>query len=191
MTDFLTWAKALVAMPTFPSWLQAFTAVVAIVISVLALVRGNAADRRRERLQRQGIAVAVYPEILKLEVLIENAREGLGRLRSNPHHLVGQSVAHDLQQTAKISLPPMLERNIDKLFMLGGLAGVSCLQLVNVIWQHNALADELAARVAMMNATQWPEAIGHLEQHLGLLEGVVAKCKHEVGPIHDEVAKMG
>jgi hypothetical protein len=183
----LSWAKALVAMPTFPSWLQAFTAMAAIVISVLALVRGSAAERRRERLQRQGIAVAVYPEILKLEVLIRNAREGLDRLRSNPHHLVGQSVAHELTQVAKISLPPMLERNIDKLFMLGGLAGVGCLQLVNVIWQYNALADELGARVAMMNATQWPVAIGHLEQHLNLLDAVVAKCAHEVGAIHGDV----
>jgi hypothetical protein len=26
-----------------------------------------------------------------------------------------------------------------------------------------------------------------LEQHLNLLEGVVAKCRHEVGPIHDKV----
>ncbi len=59
--------------------------------------------------------------------------------------------------------------------------------MINVIWQHNELADQLASRVVMMNAEQWPEAIGHLEQHLNLLEDVVVKCRHEVGPIHDTV----
>ncbi len=51
----------------------------AIVISMLALLRGSAADRRREHLQRQGVAVAVYPDILKLEVMIQDARAALSR----------------------------------------------------------------------------------------------------------------
>jgi len=78
MTDFLNWAKAVIAVPAFPSWLQAFAAMAAIIISVLALLRGSAADHRREHLQRQGIAVAVYPDILKLEVMIQDARAALG-----------------------------------------------------------------------------------------------------------------
>lgn len=186
MADILVWIKGLIAVPNFPSWLQAFTAIVAIGISILSLLRGSAAERRRERLQRQGIAVAIYPELLKLQVLVQNARDALARLKVNPHHLVGQSIAADLLNSGTLTLPPMLDRNIDKLFMLG-VPGVVCLQLVNVIWQHNALADDIAARVAMMNAQRWPEAIGHLEQHLDLIDKVVAKCAHDVRPLHDSV----
>ena len=119
--------------------------------------------------------------------MIGDARRALGRLRTNPNRLVGQSIAYDLQQAATITLPPMLERNIDQLYLLGSSAGGSCIQLINVLWQHNELAERLATRVPTMNAEQWPEAVGHLEQHLNLLEGVVAKCEHEVGPIHDKV----
>jgi hypothetical protein len=186
MSDIWISIKSLLAAPSFTSWLQAFAAIVAIGISVLSLLRGSAADRRRERLQRQGIAVAIYPELLKLQVLIQNTREALAKLKVNPDHLVGQSIAADLLNSSTLTLPSMLERNIDKLFMLG-VPGVVCLQLVNIIWQHNVLANDIAARVAIMNAQQWPEAIAHLEQHLHLLDTIVGKCAHEVKPLHDSV----
>ena len=41
----------------------------------------------------------------------------------------------------------------------------------------------------MLNADQWPEAIKHLQEHLTLLEGVIAKGKHEVRPIHDAIKR--
>ena len=81
----------------------------------------------------------------------------------------------------------MLDRNVDRLFMLGDIAGPACLQLVNMILQYNTLADAIASRMMIMNAAQWPEAVSHLEEHLTLLDGVVAKCIHEVQPIHDAI----
>jgi hypothetical protein len=131
--------------------------------------------------------VAIYPEILELEVLIIDAQEALRKLRVNEHQLVGQTIAADLQQATMILLPPMLERNIDELFMLGQMAGASCIKLVSVIWQHNALAERLASRVATMNAKQWPEALRHLEQHLNLLQRVAARCRHGVEEIHHKI----
>jgi len=41
--------------------------------------------------------------------------------------------------------------------------------------------------VATLNAEQWVEAVGHLDEHIALLEGVIGKCEHEVRPIHDAI----
>jgi hypothetical protein len=67
MADFHTWLSAVLAKPELASWLQAFAAIVALVISVWATWRVGAAERRRSRLQAHGIAVAIYPELLKRE----------------------------------------------------------------------------------------------------------------------------
>jgi hypothetical protein len=81
----------------------------------------------------------------------------------------------------------MLDRNVDRLFMLGDVDGPSCLQLVRVLLQYNAQADSIASRIAVMNAHQWTEEIGHLDHRLTLLDDAVAKCKHELRPIHDAI----
>ena len=174
-------------MKDFPAWLQAFAAIVALIISVWATLKATSGDKRRDRLQSRGIAVAIYPEILKLTITIQNVREGLAALRAHNSNLVGQSVSASVLLTGRISIPPMLDRNIDRLFMLGDVAGPACLQLVNVLIQYNALVDDIAARMVMLNAATWPQAVGHLEQHLTLLDSVVAKCQHEVAPLHDAI----
>jgi len=174
-------------MQNLPSWLQAFAALVAIVISVLAFVRGSAAERRRDHLQSRGIAVAVYPELLKLETVVQSARENVDMLQESGRErgLVGQSVAYDLQRIARVESPPMLERNIDRLFMLGKVAGPRCLELMSVLQQHNDLVDQIAARVAVMNSEQWLEEVGHIDGHFNVLDRVISKCKDEVKPIQD------
>ena len=50
--------------------------------------------------------------------------------------------------------------------MLGDVEGPFYLQLVNELLQYNSLVDEIATRIATMNASQWPEAIEQLETHL-------------------------
>jgi len=101
--------------------------------------------------------------------------------------LFGQSVMASLQLTAHIQVPPMLERNIDKLFILGDVAGPNCVHLVRLILQYNDAANNIISHIAAMNAEQWPEAVRHLEEHLALLDKVIEKCEHEVRPIHDAV----
>jgi hypothetical protein len=39
----------------------------------------------------------------------------------------------------------------------------------------------------MMSGAQRQEALGHIAEHLSLIEQVIAKCEHEVRPIHDWV----
>jgi len=170
-----------------PAWLQAAAAIVALGISAWAVWWTSAATRRRDRLELRGVAVAVYPEILMLKVSTKQVREGVAEIKKRYGTLVGQSVAASLQMTASIQVPPMIERNIDKLFILGDLAGPSCLHLVRLLLQYNTAVDGIVSHVVTLNAEQWVEAVGHLEEHLVLLDGVIDKCEHEVRPIHDAI----
>lgn len=76
MTSIWNWIGAILEKQDLPAWLQAFAALVAIVISVWASLRVGAAERRKDALLAQGISVAIYPEILKLEVSVKQARGG-------------------------------------------------------------------------------------------------------------------
>ncbi len=169
-----------------PAWLQAFAAIVALGISVWAVWQTNAGERRKDRLRAHGIAVAIYPELLKLTGVLQNVRDSLARLKTNSRVLVGQTIAATVQ-TGKVPIPPMLERNVDNFYLLGEPAGPTCLQLVSILLQYNSLVEDVAARIVIMNAQQWPEAIEHLESHLDLIFQVVSKCAEDVRPIHDAV----
>lgn len=182
------WASDWILRPDYlPAWLQAFAAIVAIFISVWAALRATTYERRRDRLQVRGIAVVVYLEVLKLEEIVRTAKSQLSALTAQFAHLAGQSIAVNVLETAHVALPVMIDRNVDRLFMLGDVAGPACLQLVSVLLQYNALVDQIAARVATLAPQRWTEAIGHLDRNLTLLEGVIAKCKHEVRPLHDAI----
>ncbi len=170
-----------------PAWLQAAAAIIALAISVWAVWWASAASRRRDRLELRGIAVAIYPEIKMLEISTRQVREGVAQIKTNYGHQVGQGVAATLQLTATIPIPPMIERNIDRLFLLGNLAGPSCVHLIRLLIQYNEFANRLASHIVRLNAQQWPEAVNQLEEHLSLLDGVIAKCDAEVRPIHDSI----
>src|SRR5258707_2045088 len=119
MESFLNWWKAMISSADLPAWLQAFAAVVALGISVWAVLRSDAAQRRSDRLQTRAIAVAIYPEILKLEIVVKDTSERLGKLiEMHGGKLVGQTLAADIYN-GQVAVPPMLERNIDRLFLLG------------------------------------------------------------------------
>jgi hypothetical protein len=170
-----------------PAWLQATAAIVALGISVYA-VRANGADeRKRARLELRGIVVAIYPELGMLEVTARSVRNRLDTIKEQFKGQVGQSIAATVQMNTVIAVPPMLDRYTDKLFLLGDIAGPSCVHLVRMILQYNSVADSMASRVAVLNADEWPEAIGHIEKHLGLLDKIIAKCKQEVQPLHDAI----
>jgi len=51
-----------------------------------------------------------------------------------------------------LDLPFMIELNIDQLFLLGELAGPSCLQLVGMLSQYSRFVFE--SRIAAMTADQ-------------------------------------
>ena len=159
----------------------------ALGISVWAVWWTGAVARRRDRLEIRGVAVAIYPEIEMLEVTTQDVRDRVALIIKRDGLLVGQSVAAGLQVATHIQAPPMLDRNTDKLFILGDVAGPSCLQLVRLIRQYNDAVENIVSCVPAMSAGQWIEAVGHLEDHLGLLDKVIKKCEREVRPIHDAI----
>ncbi|GLH77041.1 hypothetical protein SSBR45G_19490 [Bradyrhizobium sp. SSBR45G] len=185
MTEFLD--KWVLKPELISGWLQALAAIIALGVSTWAVFWTTAASRRRDRLESRGLAVAVFPEILMLKAIIQQIRDSITDLKARYGNLVGQSIAAELQNRTAISIPPMLERNIDKLFLLGDLAGPSCLHLVRLIMQYNDIVARMAVLVATMNAEQWGGALVQLQAHLQLLDQIIANCEHEVQKIHDAI----
>lgn len=93
-----------------------------------------------------------------------------------------QSFPASVQLTAQIQLPPILERNIDKLFLLGEIAGPGCLHLVRLIAQYSTVQSIVSAAI-MMDVPKRRGALRLIGEHLSFIDQVVAKCEHEVRPI--------
>ena len=167
-----------------PAWLQAVAAIVALGLGVWSVRASGSAQRRHDLLELRGLAVAIYPELCMLPTIVQNVRDGLARLRT---HDGDQSFPASVQLTAPIQMPPMLERYIDKLFLLGDIGGPSCLHLVRLIMQYNSTVQNIAGATLMMSATQRQEALSNIAAHLSLIGQVIEKCEHEVRPIHDSV----
>lgn len=182
------WLQAWVLKPEYlPSWLQGATAVVALAISVWAVWWTNASTRRRDRLELRGLAVAIYPEIQMLKVRTASVRKSIADSKKHYGTLVGQNVAAGLHMATSIAVPPMIDRNTDRLFLLGDTAGPSCVHLVRLLMQYGDFLEGFMQYVMTLNAEQWHSAIDQLNEHLALLDGVVDKCEAEVRPIHDSV----
>jgi hypothetical protein len=191
----MTWPPDLTTYKLLTDWGSLIGGMLALLAGLVAYIGARqaaakqiAAMAARDRLQAQGIAVAIYPELLKLPTVIDNIRKHLDQIIAQlAGKQPGQFVAGNLQISASIMMPAMLGRSIDLLFMLGESAGPACLQLVGLMLQYDALIQEITARMMMLNANQWAEGVRHLQDHLTLLDSVVAKCEHDVRPIHDAI----
>ncbi len=167
------------------AWLQAFAAAIALIISVWAVLRTGAVERRKDKLRARAIAVAIYPEVLNLESVVNWMQSYLNDLRKIDS-AVGQSVAANVSN-AHITMPAMIERNIDNLYLLGEPAGPTALQLVNLLGQYNSLVVDVSQRMMAMNAEQWKPSIGRLDAALDALAGTLRKAADDIRPIHDAV----
>jgi hypothetical protein len=119
------------------AWLQALAAIVALGISAWAVLRQGAMERRRNRQEMNTLAVAIYPEIGMLKISLQTARERITKLRATYAGVVGQSIGATLQASAYVGMVPMIERNIDRLYISGDVAGPTCIHLARLIIQHN------------------------------------------------------
>lgn len=141
-----------------------------------------AATAHKDRLQARGIAVAIYADILELEVTIEKTRMRVGEIaRSFSDRLPGQNIAARVQEAGSIEMPRMLNSNIDLLFMLREPAGSACIQLVTLLFQYDALVRDITSRIMTWSSDEWAEKdIRPLEEHLTSLGEIVTKCRDEV-----------
>jgi len=177
MPFFETW----ILKPEYlPAWLQAFSAIIALGISVWSVVWTGSITRRRNRLEIRGLASAIYPEMDTLKKETRRVRDVIVQIHKQDSHLVGSAIAGGLQIFAHISFPPMLERNIDKLFILGDDAGVCCLQLVRLIFEHQAKVADIASRIVTMNQGQWPAVVDDLQKQLDLLDKSIEACTYKI-----------
>lgn len=150
-----------------------------------------AAGKRTDQLRACAIARAIYPEVLDLEVSIKDTRRHLNEIiRTSSGRLPGQSVAAFVeQQVISIAVPPMLERFIDQLFILGDSAGPVCLQLVASLLKYRALAGSISSSMMVLNADSWAEEIiEKLDANLTTLGVRVAECKNELQPFAGQEA---
>lgn len=192
----MTWPIDLTTYKLLTDWgslIGGFFALIAGVIAYLgarqAAAKQISAMTVRDRLQAQGIAVAIYPELLKLPVMIRKIRKRLNEIVAQfAGKQPGQTIAANIQRAGTIPMPTMLGRNIDLLFMLSEVAGPACLQLVNSLLQYDTLIHDIMSRMTTLNANEWADSIQRLQEHLTLLEGVIAKCERDVRPIHDAIS---
>lgn len=171
-------------LETLPSWLQAIAAFTALGLSVWAVRASGAAQRHRDLLELRGLAVAIYPDLCMLPIVVDDVRERLSRI---PTITGDQTFPLMVEQTAAIQLPPLMERNIDKLFLLGDVAGPSCIQLVRFLLQYKEAVQRIVAVTIMMDASQKKEALKQIDQHLIFFRAIIEKCEVEVRPIHDAI----
>lgn len=148
----------------------------------------------RDRLQAQGIALGVYPELLTVEETHKRATIMVDRewRKRPPFSLAtssrGNSANAAFIREAHISLPPILDRRFHHLYLLGD-PGHSLQQLVSLILQYDSMLDTLARNVeqGVMHtalATHAPSFSDHL-RHIGRL---IDTCRLKLRPLCDETA---
>lgn len=174
----LTWYKLLT------DWGSFIGGGVALIAGVIAYAGARQAAAKqikamasRDQLRAHAIAVAIFSEILKLEITIQDSRKQLCQVKEQfSGNQPGQTISASVQQFGMIQIPPMLARNVDQLFLLGEVAGPACLQLVSLLFQYEILLQEIAGRMMFMGADTWAaEALQHLEAQLTLLDAVILR----------------
>jgi len=164
-------------------------ALVAAAVGAWAAYRvGNAqmtAAEQRDRLQGRCLAVAIYPELLELEVVHKRAigmfADKVPKVRRELWP-AAETVA--LIRDVQIDIPPVLFRTLDQLYLVGE-AGPTLLQLISVLLQYNKLVETLPQRdLRDVHALALHEQI--LSGQLSVIGRDIAKAKRLLAHIHDE-----
>jgi hypothetical protein len=144
-----------------------------------------AAMRRRDHLQALGIVVAVSADLLELGFSLDRTTSILAK---NFPAVAGGIKISILQvvRSAKIDLPPMLERNADNLFVVEPGAA-SLIQVVAYTHQYNRRIDTLARLIDEdPNAFNAAAHQADLSGHLTAIRMALADAVRATEPLHDE-----
>ena len=159
-----------------------FIAYAALAISTAAIAVPVIRDRRGANNRAIGMAVAILPDLLFIEISLER---GQGVVSMPMEELAGpSSVTSNAIRRAIIPPPTMLDRLGTELWRIGGDAGVSCSQLLAVLHQWNTLLSHVANRVDERGKEQLSANMRDLKYTLKALEIALADAKKGVEAIH-------
>jgi hypothetical protein len=178
---------------SLPSVVQAVAAIISLIVATAAILIASGNERRRLQLDEevkyhnaQGIAVGVYPDLLRIKVSLDTMVSLLHPETGNPPSLVFDPARAALGlYGAKFVIPFMLHSNLNRLHWLPGEAGPTVTQLVSVIMQHNELVDQVLERVKLGVLSDFNHAIPFLDGHLRLIERIIDKAERLLQPLHD------
>jgi hypothetical protein len=147
------------------------------------------ADREeaRNRERARGVAVAIYPELLQIEVALDRAA---AILKTDPSKNKGNpnAVTANFIRQARLTVPPMLELHIKRLHWLPGDTGATVLQLVSVLKQFDGLVA-ICVRQIEDRGLRGQSAVDHgaeLDGHLTALQTLIREAKTKVGAWHED-----
>ena len=126
-----------------PAWAQAIAAVIALVLSVVAIRRQSNAEQRRQELQAHGIAVAIYPELVRLGTELDEARKLLDRPAPQPEPGPNYYGGQGLKPIPLIQIPLILERNIEQFYVLGEPTGRTLSKLMSDLMTYQRLIGKI------------------------------------------------
>jgi hypothetical protein len=146
-----------------------------------------AAAKRKDRLQARCIAVAISPELLDLKVRHERASKIIAEeFPKAKYPGVMRDTVVALIRDAQIEIPPLLNRSVDQLYIVGE-AGPTLLQLISVVLQYNNLITALAEQMRQhVDRFDPPEHQKDLSGHLHAIGQDIADAERLIAPIHDE-----
>lgn len=153
----------------------------ALVAGLLAYKAGMASVRetRQENAEEaHSLAVSIYSELVELTARIKRAKTSLSKLRDQMATFVGQSVAGSIPLCGGVLIPPLLERNADRLFKLRPRAVAStCSVFFSQLLMYQRFLTAVEEQTTTMVAGEWVVHMEALEKWLDDLERRRNSCQ--------------
>ena len=190
-------------MTDLASWLQAFAAIVALGLSTWSVFEARGAARTtrentradakaQDNLRARMMAATIVIELQVLSGDLERLAAYLHRLpkmiaqENQSGTYTGLNVQGDMGARAKIELPHMLDRNLDRLHWLGHPLGEAMLLLVSLVFSLNGLLSQMTTH---LKDDQKRDISGWLEQinpHLNLTRNTLVQVQDKVTKLTDD-----
>ena len=172
--------------------LQAFAAVVALVLSIYVPYRLDAKARLRsdeeQRLQVHALILAIFPELAEVDANFRVLEEKWEGIRCTT--LRGPEAIPTLK-TFLLDVPPILDSSHKQLYLLGEREGKTLAQLLALAWQYNRLIGQLQQKLeSSSQEIDMTKAFGVVAEHLKKIKPLLETAIGQLKPIHDKGLKI-
>jgi len=187
-------------------WQTLITGGVALIAGVLAYRAGVqqaretrdaskaqlAAAAAKDRLQRQGLALGVAPELDFIEARHKRAIKMISEeWPKNDRRAGGNDTVAAFVREADIPVPPILDRSFGDLYLLGG-AGHTIQQLMSYIVRYDHMLQKFASDIETgVTSTDLVTPARDFQRYLSALSDLLREAQQKLDPIHDEAAPPG